>query len=195
MKKYKHIYFEDPPSVDFIGKSIRIFENNTTIIFINRRCSSVLSDEDLEAIYGKINDLLEKYDLFFLANVLDSCSLKISPIDRYKNIDIYPSKSPNGFYAVVSKKMTWSKIIRILEEKKQSISDGLNALVGSGRFSALTSWPRIYQTNDNQDFYPCRDESIRKKEISPEYQLSVYYFYVSCAFFLFFLVYFPKTFL
>ena len=193
MKKYKDIYFKDTPDIGFIGKSIRIFENNTTIIFINKKCSTVLSEEDLEAIYGKINDLLEKYDLFYLSNIFDSCSLKIYPIDKYKNIDIYPSKSPNGFYAIASKKETWSKIVKILEGRKESISDGLNALVSSGRFSALTSWPRIYQTNDNQDFYPCRDETVRKKEISPEYQLSVYYFYVSCAFFLFFLVYFPKN--
>ena len=114
MKKYKYVYFEDSPGIDFIEKSIQNFENNTTIIFIDRKCSTILSTEDLETIYIKINDLLEKYDLFFLANVFDSCSLKISPIDRYKNIDIYPSKSPNGFYAVVSKKRTWVKIVKIL---------------------------------------------------------------------------------
>lgn len=196
MKKYIHIPFQNNHDIKFIKNSLDRIENNRNIVFVNRQCSTLLSKEKLTTFYRKIFDLLNEYDLFYLANVYDSCSRNIEVIDAYNGINIYRSKSPNGFYAIAAKKETWEKVIKLVENDKYStISNSLNNLIVSGKITALTSWPRIYHINNDYDFYPCRDETLKKIESSPEYELSTYYFYISSLFFLVFLYYFPNNFL
>ena len=138
--------------------------------------------EDIDSVMKKIDHLLEKNDIFYMANIMDSCSKKIDIVDSFHGLKIYSSKSPNGFYCTASKKISWLKILNLLKDTHfTSISNGLNSLVVSDKIKALTSWPRIYNTGTVHDFYPCRDESLQEAKENPEYEMSVYYFVISCC--------------
>lgn len=179
MKNYRIIHFDEIKDLDDIEERLKKHSLEDTILFVKEGCETILSD--LDSVINKITALLDTYDIFYLSNVMDSCSGKLNVIEQVNGLKIYVSRSPNGFYATASKKKNWLKILRLLETNNfKNISDGLNNLVVSGDITALTSWPRIYNPKNNYGFYPCRDETIIQKKTSPEYEMSVYYFIISC---------------
>tara|TARA_R110001599_G_scaffold250784_6_gene450609 strand:+ start:645 stop:1328 length:684 start_codon:yes stop_codon:yes gene_type:complete len=191
MEKYKIIYFDETINLEDIKEQLKNYSLEETVIFVKEGTETIITD--LDSVMNKINILLDNYDIFYLSNVMDSCSGKLNVIEEINGLKFYVSSSPNGFYATASKKKNWVKILRFLGHNNfKNISDGLNNLVVSGDISALTSWPRIYNPKNNYGFYPCRDESITEKKSSPEYEMSVYYFIVSCLILTIFLTTFHR---
>jgi len=180
METRKIIYFEEKMDIDNLKNKLKTSQENETVFFIKESCSTVVSEENLSQLYRKIDDYLENYNLFYLSNVMDSCSKKREVIDSFNGFQIYKATSPNGFYAVAARKEIWERIIDLTGDKKDSISNQMNRLVVTGNLNALTSWPRIFNTNQGYDFYPCRDESLISVGETPEYKLSLYYFWIAC---------------
>ena len=179
MEKYKIIHFNGTINLEHIREKLRDYSNEDTIIFMKEGCETIITD--IDSVMGKISLLLSDYDIFYLSNIMDSCSKKFDVVQQFNGLKIYAPKSPNGFYCTAAKKRSWEKIVSLLVNSNfKTISDGLNNLVISGDISALTSWPRIYNPSNNHGFYPCRDESIMEIKPSPEYEMSVYYFIISC---------------
>ncbi len=191
MQRYKIIHFNEKLELFQMDEKIDHFEGNDTVVFMKDGCTTVI--ENMDIIMEKIDALLENNDLFYMANVMDSCNKKIETIDEFNGLKIYFSKSPNGFYCTAAKKTSWMKIVKLMKNTHfTSISSGLNSLVVSGKIKALTSWPRIYNTGNAYDFYPCRDDSLIETNSSQEYQLSVYYFIFACCFLTIFLATFHR---
>ena len=179
MKNYRIVHFDEIKDLEDIEERLKKYSLEDTVLFLKEGCETILSD--LDSVNNKINTLLDTYDIFYLSNVMDSCSGKLNVIEQVNGLKIYVSSSPNGFYATASKKKNWIKTLRLLETNNfKNISDGLNNLVVSRDITALTSWPRIYNPKNNYGFYPCRDETIIEKKTSPEHEMSVYYFIISC---------------
>ena len=191
MEKYKIIHFNSFMDSDNIREKLGVYKENDTVIFMKEGC--VCNIPDLGKIMEKIDILLQNYDIFYLSNVMDSCNNNLNIIEEFEGLKIYPAKSPNGFYCIAGKKKNWKKILTLLHDINfESISSGLNSLVINKQISALTSWPRVYNPGNNYDFYPCRQETILSKKDNPEYQMSVYYFMVSCFILTIFLSTFHK---
>ena len=191
MQRYKIIHFNEKVELSQIEEKIDRFEENDMIVFMKEGCTTVIENTDL--VMEKVNALLKDTDLFYMANVMDSCNKKIETVEEFNGLKIYFSRSPNGFYCTAAKKRSWKKIVKLLKDTYYtSISSGLNSLVVSGEITALTSWPRIYNTGNVYDFYPCRDDSMIETNSSQEYQLSIYYFIFACCFLTIFLATFHR---
>jgi len=192
MKNLSIFYFEDNPKIKDLTNFVKRTKKDTMIVFLKKGCTTVISDKDLSIIMNRIEKLLEKYDIFYLSSLMDSCEKKLDVVEKINGLKIVSSNSPNGFYGLASKRNSWEKILLLLEDN--NLSYQLNSLVVSGKITALTSWPRIYNTNSNYEFFPCREETIREVNKTPEYELSVYYFMISSLILTIFLFYFPKIF-
>ncbi len=185
-------YFEDNLSLEDLFDFVSNGSDNQTIIILKKECTTVISDEDLSIIMNRIDILLEKHDIFYLSSLMDSCSQKFDTIEQINGLKIISSNSPNGIYGLASKRKNWERILTLIND--DNISYQLNSLVVSGKITALTSWPRIYNTGSKYEFFPCRDETIKDLDKSSQYELSVYYFMISCLILTVFLFYFPSHF-
>ena len=185
-------YFEDNLNIDDLINFISRGTENQMIVILKKECTTVISEEDLTIIMNRIDILLQKYDLFYLSSLMDSCSQKFDTIEQINGLKIISSNSPNGVYGLASKRNNWRRILTMING--DNISYQLNSLIVSGEITALTSWPRIYNTGSKYEFFPCRDETIKELDKSSEYELSVYYFMISCLILTVFLFYFPSHF-
>lgn len=193
MSEYQIIRFGDKMEISKLKDSIEDIDLNTVIIFIKKGARTIVSEDNLHNIYKKICKLLERYDVFYLANVMESCKNDTDAIDEFYGFKIHQCRSPNGFYAIAGKKASWTKIIRYLKKfSNKSVSNSLNKLVISKEITAITSWPRIYITESSYDFYPCRNDTVMYSQKTPEQELSLYYFILSVLILSIFLTTFHK---
>ena len=115
-------YFGDNFLTDDLESFIDKVERNEMIIFLHKDCTTVISDKDLDYILKKIDKLLEKYDLFYLSSLLDSCSQKFDIIEEINGLKIISSHSPNGFYGLAGKRDSWKRILSLIDEDNYLIS-------------------------------------------------------------------------
>lgn len=187
MKNYTIIYFSkdlDMNDLKLYLSRLLLTDENKLIIFLKRNSKSILDNDNISKIYKKIIDYLVEYDIFYLSNYQDSCEKSVV-IDDWKGLKIEETFSPNGFEAIASTHKKWLKIYKLLESQKDNnISKKLNTLIFKNKIKALTTWPRIYQSDKNKNY--CRNEkNIEVEEIN---NLSRFYFFISLILFIIFCI-------
>ena len=158
-----------------------------SLVFVRGECVSILSDSMLQKFYKDLDKFLSKADIFLLTNSMDSCH-DIQEIDNWNGFMIYYSKSPNDIHGFAIKKDDEYLLDSVID------SDQMSQKIISGKWRALTSYPRIFNRKINKSYeennhllFPCRNEEISM--FQNHSNLSHYYFVIACLFIIFFLGY------
>ena len=166
--------------------------NEKDLLFIlDDRSSTTLSTDQMEILIPFISEILEKSDIFYLANFMDNCqfreTLNIQVPSELKNIEFYKSLAPNGMYATVTTFEKWDKLFDLMETGKEShATSRLSTLVKNGEIEASTSWPRLFVPNinklsnniDNYYTYPCRFEKNFNRQEKEQKEMSLFWFII-----------------
>lgn len=167
------------------------------IIFLNKNKIQKLDYEKIKENYNTFVELLKNTDIIYLVNFMDNCD-NIQPIRKENGYTFYYSKSPNGFYGVVSTRRKWKKVLSFMKnQEEKDISSKLNILVSKGVISAVSSMPRIFDLDimkldtDLRKFVsPCRNDLGLDSKFEEMHSLSYNYFLISFAIFIFWMFYF-----
>ena len=84
------------------------------IIFLNKNKIQKLDYEKIKENYNTFVELLKNTDIIYLVNFMDNCD-NIQPIRKENGYTFYYSKSPNGFYGVVSTRRKWKKVLSFMK--------------------------------------------------------------------------------
>ena len=167
------------------------------VIFLNKNKIQNLDYQKIKKNYSVLEELLKNTDIIYLVNFMDNCD-NIQPIRKENGYTFYYSKSPNGFYGIVSTRRKWKKVLSFMKnQEEKDISSKLNTLVSKGIISAVSSMPRIFDLDimkldtDLRKFVsPCRNDLALNSKFEEIHSLSYNYFLICLAIFIFWMFYF-----
>lgn len=174
-----------------IRKNLDTGNEKDLLFILDEKSSTTLSTEQMETLIPFISEILDKSDIFYLANFMDNCqfreNLNLDVPTELKNIEFYKSLAPNGLYATVTTFEKWDKIFKLMEDEKEiHTTSKLSSLVKDGKIQASTSWPRLFVPNinklsnniDNYYTYPCRFEKNFNRQEKESKEMSLFWFII-----------------